>query len=285
MVRPLFCGGTGEYILKANGGFMKKYLVVLFLLVGATLGWAQGGMKKKKPLPSNYGRVTINNFVQQAGMPPVVFDHWVHRSKFTCRLCHVDIGFAMSAGATKIHAADNMNGIYCGTCHNGKMETGRIIFSSCAKEYTREEYKGCVRCHQLEPSAALSEEFTAFMQKMPSEKFGNGINWEKAEKEGKIKLTDYIEGISVPRAKMKIQNDSTLKGKLEGMPDIIFSHTKHTVWSGCELCHPDIFGIKKGGSTFSMAEIFEGKYCGACHSSVAFPLTDCRRCHSKSVGN
>src|SRR5512137_1062661 len=99
--------------------FMKKYLVVLVLLVGASLAWAQGGVKKKKPLPSEYGRMIISNFSQQSGMPPVVFDHWVHRSMFTCRLCHVDIGFAMSAGATKIRAADNMNGIYCGTCHNG----------------------------------------------------------------------------------------------------------------------------------------------------------------------
>ena len=265
---------------------MKKFLVVLILcLAVAGLASAQGGMKKKKPLPSEYGRVTINNFSQQAGMPPVVFDHWVHRSMFTCRLCHVDIGFAMTAGATKIRAADNMNGIYCGTCHNGKMGAGRIVFSSCAKEYTREEYKSCVRCHQLEPSSSMHEAFNAFSQKMPTEKFGNGINWEKAEKEGKIKLTDYIEGVSAPRAKMKVKSDLTLKGNLEGMPDIIFSHTKHTVWNGCELCHPDIFGIKKGGTKYSMAEIFEGKYCGACHSSVAFPLTDCQRCHSKPVGN
>jgi len=32
----------------------------------------------------------------------VVFDHWLHRAKFTCRLCHVDIGFAMKAEATDI---------------------------------------------------------------------------------------------------------------------------------------------------------------------------------------
>jgi len=264
---------------------MKRFLVVLILLVGAGLAWAQGGVKKKKPLPSEYGRVTINNFSQQAGMPSVVFDHWVHRSMFTCRLCHVDIGFAMTAGATKIRAADNMSGIYCGTCHNGKSETGRVVFPACAKEYTREEYKRCVRCHQLEPGVAVNEEFAAFIQKMPTEKFGNGINWEKAEKEGKIKLTDYIEGVSAPRAKMKVKSDLTLKGNLEGMPDIVFSHTKHTVWNGCEVCHPDIFGIKKGGTKYSMAEIFEGKYCGACHSTVAFPLTDCQRCHSKPVGS
>jgi c(7)-type cytochrome triheme protein len=69
------------------------------------------------------------------------------------------------------------------------------------------------------------------------------------------------------------------------MPDIIFSHKKHTVWNGCELCHPDIFmGVKKGNSKYSMVDISEGKSCGACHVNVAFPITDCQRCHSKPVG-
>ena len=68
------------------------------------------------------------------------------------------------------------------------------------------------------------------------------------------------------------------------MPDIIFSHRKHTVWNGCELCHPEIFvGVKKGSSRYSMATIFEGNSCGACHNMVAFPLTDCQRCHTKAV--
>ena len=89
-----------EYVSLKMEEFMKKIIVVLMLLVTVSFVWAQGGVKKKKPLPSEYGRVTINNFSQQAGLPPVVFDHWVHRSMFTCRLCHVDIGFAMAAGAT-----------------------------------------------------------------------------------------------------------------------------------------------------------------------------------------
>jgi len=253
--------------------------------IGAPPTRAVGGVKKKKPLPFEYGRVTINNFSQQASMPAVIFNHWTHRNRYTCRLCHVDIGFAMAAGATKLHAADNMNGIYCGACHNGKMmtEPGRKLFAACAKEYTPEEYKGCVRCHRLEPSAALGEEFAKFLLNMPREKFGNGVNWEQAEREGKIKLIDYLEGITAPQVKMKLKSDSEFTPRVKGMPNVIFSHTKHTVWSGCELCHPDIFGIRKGGTKFSMEEIFEGKYCGACHGKVSFPLTDCRRCHTGGV--
>jgi c(7)-type cytochrome triheme protein len=75
-----------------------------------------------------------------------------------------------------------------------------------------------------------------------------------------------------------------LNPKVEGLPNIVFSHKKHTVWNGCEVCHPDIFiGVKKGLTKYSMPEIFEGKYCGVCHTSVAFPLMDCQRCHTKPV--
>ncbi|RME69400.1 MAG: hypothetical protein D6778_00550, partial [Nitrospirae bacterium] len=54
-------------------------------------------------------------------------------------------------------------------------------------------------------------------------------------------------------------------------------------WNGCELCHPDIFGVKKGATHYSMQDIFNGKFCGACHGKVAFALYDCRLCHTKDV--
>ena len=81
---------------------MKKIAFVLcVVLISVTLGWASG-MKKKKLPPYEYGSVTISNYSQQGGMQPVLFDHWLHRQYATCRLCHVDIGFGMTAGSTKI---------------------------------------------------------------------------------------------------------------------------------------------------------------------------------------
>ena len=105
--------------------FMRKiFLLVVLVLAVAGVTMAQTGVKKKRPLPYEYGRVVLNNYSEKAGMSPVVFDHWLHRSKFTCRLCHVDIAFAMKTGSTGIKASDNMKGYYCGTCHNGKMVQG-----------------------------------------------------------------------------------------------------------------------------------------------------------------
>ncbi len=269
---------------------MKKLIFVLFLILAiAGIAIAQTGVKKKRPLPNEYGMVVINNYSEKEGLAPVVFDHWFHRSQFTCRLCHIDIAFGMKAGTTGIKAADNMKGYYCGTCHNGKTTfdnrfDNRKIFEACSKKYTQEDVKRCNRCHSLGKDVKKEHDFSKFAETMPKERLGNGINWEKAQAEGLIKPINYIEGISIKRPSMTIQKDFALNPKIEGMPDIIYSHKKHTVWNGCEVCHPEIFiGVKKGATKYSMIEIFDGKFCGVCHGKVAFPLTDCQRCHSKPV--
>jgi len=257
-------------------------LVLILILCSSSL--SQTGTKKKRPLPYDYGRVVINNYSEQADLAPVVFQHWIHRARFTCRVCHVDIGFAMKAGGTGIKAVDNSRGYYCGTCHNGKAPTdGKVVFEACSKPVNTAEAKRCDRCHSLGRKVQSDYDFFAFSQPLPKERFGNGIDWEKSEELGLIKPVALLDGVSKRNA-FSAQKDFALNPKVEGMPDIIFSHKKHTVWNGCELCHPDIFmGVKKGTSHYTMVDISEGKSCGACHTTVAFPLTDCQRCHSKPV--
>lgn len=265
---------------------MKRLLFIAVLAVAvAGIAFAQTGTKKKRPLPHDYGRVVLNNFSERAGMAPVVFNHWIHRSRFSCRLCHVDIAFAMTAGTTHIKAADNMGGYYCGTCHNGKMVIqGKTVFEACTKKERGVDMATCDRCHSLGKHVKTEYDFPKFSEKLPKERFGNGINWEKAEADGIIKPIDFLEGVTAKRSPLKIQKDFTLEAKMGGMPEIIFSHKKHTSWNGCDLCHPEIFvGVKKGTTKYGMVEIFDGKFCGVCHGKVAFPLLDCQRCHSKPV--
>lgn len=260
---------------------LMSLIIALFIVSGVAYG--EGGMKKRKPLPFEFGSVVIGNYSPNAGLSPVVFDHWVHRSKYTCRLCHVDIGFGMAAGSTRIRAADNKKGYYCGACHNGKSTYDqKVIFESCAGS----DSKKCGICHATGRNPQREEDFYRFAEKMPKERFGNGINWEQAESTGKIRLINYLEGISVSRNPLAVQKDFSLTAQIEGMPNIIFSHRKHTVWNGCELCHPDIFlGVKKGATKYTMIDLFQGKYCGVCHDKVAFPLSDCQRCHTAPVQN
>jgi c(7)-type cytochrome triheme protein len=264
---------------------MKRILsaLALILVFSAPL-WAQTAGKKRRPLPYEYGRVVINNYSGNAGFPPAVFEHWLHRAKFTCRLCHVDVGFAMKEGATGIKAADNARGYYCGACHNGKtLVEGKPLFEACSDKVSADDQARCERCHATE-SVKTDADFLRFAATLPKERFGNGVDWQQAEEMGLINPVDFVKGISIRRKSLTMPQDSALHPKVTGMPDIIFSHKKHTVWNGCELCHPEIFvSVKNGETRYAMTAIFEGKYCGVCHNTVSFPLMDCQRCHSKPV--
>jgi len=267
---------------------MKKLfsMVIVFgLLALVGLAMAQTGVQKKRALPHQYGNVVMNNYSETAGLAPVEFNHWLHRALYTCRLCHVDLAFSMKTGGSNIKAVDNKRGFYCGACHNGKMVYGtKPIFNSCQLHYTQEEAPNCERCHSAGKNVNRDYDFYTFTEKFPKERFGNGIDWDKAASDGIIKPIDFLEGVSIKRNPMKIQNDFSLVAKVAGMPDIIYSHAKHTVWSGCEGCHPEIFvGVRKGLTKYSMEDIYQGKYCGVCHLKVAFPILDCQRCHTKPV--
>lgn len=89
---------------------MRSHALWALLLLAATAASAAepASSRRRRPPPAEYGRVVIAGGSEAARIAPVVFDHWVHRARYTCRLCHVDVGFAMKGGATGITAADNM---------------------------------------------------------------------------------------------------------------------------------------------------------------------------------
>jgi len=72
--------------------------------------------------------------------------------------------------------------------------------------------------------------------------------------------------------------------------DVVFSHVYHVKVKKqhCSYCHPRIFKKKFGADKFTMRDIWEGKYCGACHNGTrAFSAKDpknCSRCHKQQSG-
>jgi hypothetical protein len=58
------------------------------------------GEKKRGRGRTNTGMWSLTTLLKKARSHQWFFRHWLHRSKYTCRLCHVDIGFAMEAGGT-----------------------------------------------------------------------------------------------------------------------------------------------------------------------------------------
>ncbi|MBK5276339.1 MAG: hypothetical protein JJE30_15000 [Desulfuromonadales bacterium] len=217
-----------------------------------------------------YGNVVMRRKTKKAGMSPVVFSHWSHRQHYTCRVCHVDLAMSMRSGDTGITRADYTSGKYCGACHDG-----RVAFS--VKESTN-----CDRCHMKEKELQdLENQFNAFASRLPLTNFGNGINWSDCLSNGLIKPVKSISSANIPMSLPdKLRNPMKL-GTATARSDVSFSHEDHFAEMDCSNCHPDIFSIKKKGTEdFSMDRNIFGNFCGACHMLVAFPMNDCKRCHT-----
>jgi c(7)-type cytochrome triheme protein len=68
---------------------------------------------------------------------------------------------------------------------------------------------------------------------------------------------------------------------------VVFDHKVHTMEAGldCDSCHDDLFemeaGVAEENEDFTMATLYEGGYCGACHDGdTAFASdTRCTTCH------
>lgn len=73
---------------------------------------------------AEYGDVILNTYAEASEMKPVIFPHWFHRIRFTCKVCHSDLGFELKAGANEIKMIDIMEGRFCGECHNGEIAWG-----------------------------------------------------------------------------------------------------------------------------------------------------------------
>ena len=217
-----------------------------------------------------YGNVIMRTKSRKAGVAPVIFAHWSHRSRYTCRVCHQELGFSMRSGDTGITRSQYLAGKYCGACHNG-----RIAFTAADGPNPQ-----CPRCHMVN-TRDLERQFTKFTASLPLAPFGNGIDWVTALNDGKVQPTNVIDA-STSSLQVPVKLRKPLKlGTSSPRSDVGFSHQEHFIELDCSSCHPDIFSIKqKTTADFSMESNLYGQYCGACHMKVAFPMNDCRRCHS-----
>jgi c(7)-type cytochrome triheme protein len=74
--------------------------------------------------------------------------------------------------------------------------------------------------------------------------------------------------------------DFSIEAPLAWTRAISFSHENHSRRSGCDMFHPEIYpSAPKEAVPSSMFVHLEGRYCGACHGKVAFPLNNCSQCH------
>lgn len=118
---------------------------------------------------------------------------------------------------------------------------------------------------------------------LPRDHFGQ-VNWAKAVYDGLLQPKDSIPGGPVQGPPDgPFPNFIPFNVKAAMMADVLFPHDIHNFWLDCKNCHPAIFKPKIGANPMSMRDIWQGKFCGRCHGTVAFETkteTNCRRCHS-----
>ncbi|HIJ84065.1 MAG TPA: hypothetical protein HPQ00_07655 [Magnetococcales bacterium] len=111
---------------------------------------------------------------------------------------------------------------------------------------------------------------------LPADTAGNKVLWVKALRDGLIKPRTNI----MPETKIQILDMDIIFSNTGDNDFVRFPHRAHTEWLDCANCHEEIFKTKFGATPIKMSAILEGKFCGKCHGAVAFPLSECARCHS-----
>lgn len=114
---------------------------------------------------------------------------------------------------------------------------------------------------------------------LPKSRSGNYVDWNRAIDNMLLTPRSDIRNSDMNAIVLDLNIVREVKGS---MPDVVYPHKQHTQWLDCSNCHPAIFIPMKGANQISMASILMGEKCGVCHGKVAFPVSECRRCHSKS---
>ena len=122
-----------------------------------------------------------------------------------------------------------------------------------------------------EPREALS--------KLAPDTAGNQVRWMEAITNGQIAPRSRVH----PETKIDELRETEIFLNLKGgTPIVRFPHKQHTLWLDCANCHDGLFKRQVGASQLDMRKMLQGEQCGLCHGAVAFPLTECNRCHNTS---
>jgi c(7)-type cytochrome triheme protein len=126
------------------------------------------------------------------------------------------------------------------------------------------------------PGAKQLQQPRDALSKLAPDVVGNQVRWVDALDKGQIAPREKLR----PETKVRVLDQDILLSLKGGMPIVRFPHRQHTLWLDCSNCHDHLFKQQTGTSGISMFKILQGEQCGVCHGAVAFPLTECFRCHS-----
>ena len=130
------------------------------------------------------------------------------------------------------------------------------------------------------PAIGLLQEPREALSRLPHDTTGNQVRWVDALDRGLIAPRANL----YPGTRVRVLDQDIVLNRRGSLPLVRFPHRQHTTWLDCSICHEQLFKSKAGANRFSMMQILQGEQCGLCHGAVAFPLTECYRCHSVRPG-
>ena len=116
--------------------------------------------------------------------------------------------------------------------------------------------------------------------RLPPGTGGNLVEWGEALRWGLIAPLAGADPKSGTES--MVLDQDVLLSRNGSLPPVLFPHLDHTQLLDCGNCHDDLFKMQAGANQLSMLRILRGEQCGVCHGAVAFPLTECKRCHNAS---
>lgn len=126
------------------------------------------------------------------------------------------------------------------------------------------------------PSLRLLQEPREALSRLAPDTAGNQVRWVEALEREQIQPRSTL----FMRTPPEIRDQDIVLPRTGDQPAVRFPHRAHTLWLDCTNCHEHLFQSKAGANKLSMLAMLQGEQCGLCHGAVAFPLTECRRCHS-----
>ncbi len=126
------------------------------------------------------------------------------------------------------------------------------------------------------PAVSVLQQPAEALSVLPPDNAGNQVRWVEALRSGAIQPRTNI----YPETKVELLDSEVILKRTGDAKWVRFPHRPHTEWLDCKNCHDKIFQKKAGATRIGMFAILQGEFCGRCHGAVAFPLTECNRCHT-----
>lgn len=126
------------------------------------------------------------------------------------------------------------------------------------------------------PALDLLQQPEEALSVLPPKTGGNRVDWVEAVRQGLIAPRHSLDN----SGEKKTRETTIIMRNTLGFLPVTFPHESHSLWMSCEMCHDSIFIPEVNANDITMLKILDGEYCGLCHGAVAFPLSECNRCHA-----